>query len=125
MKSPGHKTFPDHRIRERHLPETVRAEVHGEVVAESRDVIELAEDGHPTRYYFPRADVAMDKLERTDTTSKCPFKGTAHYYSLRAGGESVEDGAWTYETPYDEHRELQDRIAFYDDQRPGIHIELG
>lgn len=121
-KSPGHQQYPDHRVRERHLEQTWRADVNGEVVAESRDVIALEEDDHPTRYYFPRSDVVMDRLERSATTSKCPFKGTAHYYSLRAGGELVEDSAWTYEIPYDEHRELRDRIAFYADRRPSIHV---
>jgi uncharacterized protein (DUF427 family) len=66
----------------------------------------------------------MDKMERTETTSHCPFKGTAHYYSLRAGDKQLEDAAWTYEDPYDEHRDLQNRVAFYDDKAPEIRIQV-
>lgn len=123
MKSPGHQKWPDHQVREEHLDRPVRVEVGGEVVAESRDVIKVDEDGNPPRYYFPRGDVSMDKLERSATTSKCPFKGTAHYFSLQAGGKKLDDAVWTYEEPFDEHRGLKDRVAFYDEKIPGIEIQ--
>jgi uncharacterized protein (DUF427 family) len=48
-------------------------------------VIEIDEDDHSPRFYFPRADVKMDKLRRTETTTMCPFKGVAHYYTITAG----------------------------------------
>jgi uncharacterized protein (DUF427 family) len=121
-KSPGHRKWPDHKVRERHLSEPMRVEINGEVVAESSDVIALEEDDHPVRFYFPRTDVRMDKLERTQTTTQCPFKGTAHYYSLRTEGEELDDAVWTYEEPYEEHLELKDRLAFYDDKLPAIDV---
>jgi uncharacterized protein (DUF427 family) len=124
-KSPGHQQWPDHRVKERHLPERVTVKAEGEVVADSSDVIIVEEDENPARYYFPRADVKMDKLERSETTTQCPFKGTAHYYSVNASGKRLEDAVWTYEEPYDEHRELKDRVAFYDDKVPGLEIRPG
>jgi uncharacterized protein (DUF427 family) len=122
-QSPGHRKNPDHKVREKRHSGRMRVEVNGEVIAQSDDVIEVIEDKAPVRYYFPRADVAMDKLERTETTTTCPYKGTAHYFTLKAGDKRLEDSVWTYEQPYDEHADLANRVAFYDDKMPEIHIE--
>ena len=122
MKSPGHRDHPDHKVLESRVNRRVTVEVNGRVVADSRDVIEVDEDGNPPRYYFPRADVKMGELARSDTTSKCPYKGEAHYFSLRADGRTLKDAVWTYEDPYEEHAALKDRVAFWDEKVPGISI---
>ncbi|MDE2261363.1 MAG: DUF427 domain-containing protein [Gammaproteobacteria bacterium] len=126
-KSPGHQKWPEHKVREIPVGERVTVELNGQLVADSRNVIRVDEDGSPARYYFPRGDVRMDKLQRTATTSQCPFKGTAHYFSLSmegGNGGKLDDSVWTYEEPFDEHQALKDRVAFYDDKYRNIHVRV-
>ena len=121
-KSPGHQKWPDHQVREEPLREPMEVEVEGVVVASSADVIKVVEDKSPVRYYFPRTDVRTDKLKRSQTTTECPFKGTASYYSLNVGERQLADAIWSYEDPYDEHQALKGRMAFYDEKFPEIHV---
>ena len=121
-KSPGHQKWPDHKICETRLHQRVTVEINGELVADTADAIRLEEDGNPPRYYIPRTDVRMDQLERTATSTECPFKGTAHYFSLRTDGRILSDAVWSYEDPYEEHRALKELLAFYDDKYQDIHV---
>ena len=122
MKSPGHQQHPEHKVVEGKLDRRWKVEANGELVADSTDVIKVEEDGNPPRYYFPRSDIRMDLLSRTETTSHCPFKGTARYFDIRTQGRDLRDTVWTYEEPFDEHVALKDRLAFWDEKVPGIAI---
>ncbi len=124
-KSPGHQKHPGHQVRETRLQQPVEVEAEGVVIATSNNVVRVDEDHAPARYYFPRSDVRMEKLARSQTTTECPFKGTAHYYSLNLGERRLEDAVWSYEDPYDEHQGLKARLAFYDDKFPEIHVRVG
>jgi uncharacterized protein (DUF427 family) len=121
-KSPGHQQHPEHRVAERHVDQRMTVSIGGEVIADSRDVVRVDEDKSPTRFYFPRSDVKMDKLQASEKTSQCPYKGTARYFSISAAGKQLKDSVWSYETPYDEHAGLAGRVAFYDDKMPEIQV---
>ncbi len=84
-----------HRITTGPSERRVRVELDGRVLAESDRAVALDETGLPTRYYLPRADVRMELLTPSATTSHCPFKGDATYFS--AAG--ADDAFWVYEAP--------------------------
>jgi uncharacterized protein (DUF427 family) len=84
-----------HRISTHPCTRRIRVELDGQVLAESDRATALEETGLPTRYYLPRDDVRMDLLAPSDTTSHCPFKGDATYFS--AAG--AKDAFWVYEAP--------------------------
>ena len=121
-KSPGHQQHPAHQIKETRVERNITAAIDGKVVADSPDVIRVDEDGAPPRYYFARDAVKVDRLERSATTTTCPFKGTATYYSVTQDGRRLDDAIWSYEDPYDEHASLKGRLAFYDDKLPAITV---
>jgi uncharacterized protein (DUF427 family) len=69
------------------------------------------------------ADVDQSLLRRTETSTYCPFKGDASYYSVQTpDGQTVDDVIWTYEKPHPAMAEIADHVAFYAD-RADITIE--
>ncbi|QUR65895.1 DUF427 domain-containing protein [Mycobacterium spongiae] len=92
----------------------VQVRVKGELVADTTAAVALHEATLPAVQYIPLADVVQDRLTRTDTSTYCPFKGDASYYSVAtAAGESVEDAIWTYEQPFPAVAAIAGRVAFY------------
>jgi len=93
----------------------VRIERDGVLLAESRRPVLLFETGIATRFYLPRDDVKLDRLQESDTITQCPYKGRASYYSARIGDELVPDIAWTYTFPVPEAPRLEQLVAFFDE----------
>ncbi|WP_067467096.1 DUF427 domain-containing protein [Actinomadura macra] len=94
----------------------VRVEVDGVTVAESSSPRLLFETGLPVRYYLPKTHVRMDLLEHTDTITRCPYKGDAEYWAVRAGGKVHKDLAWSYPGPLDESRRVIGLVCFYNEK---------
>jgi len=78
------------------------------VIAESADTV-VVEGNH----YFPRSAVPDVLLSESDTTSICPWKGTASYYSLTVDGKTNQDAVWYYPEPKAEAEQIRDRVAFW------------
>lgn len=86
----------------------VEARWNGAVIARSDDTV-VVEGNH----YFPAASVDQSLLRDSATTSLCPWKGTAHYYSLDVNGSENRDAAWYYPEPKAAAEAIRDRIAFW------------
>lgn len=86
----------------------VKAVWNGEIVAESEDTV-VVEGNH----YFPRASVKSELLKESRTTSRCPWKGTANYFTLVVGDAENPDAAWYYPEPLQAASEIKGRIAFW------------
>ncbi len=91
----------------------VQVRVGGVVLAASDRATLLQERGCPPRWYLPREDVRLDLLRRTTTTTVCPFKGRATYWSYEPAGASGADVAWSYEDPVTAMAAVQGLVCFY------------
>ena len=123
--APGFKKYPGHRVTTQPSRAHVVVTFKGEVIADTREAVELHESrssSHvlaPVVYYIPRKDVKMDRLVRTSHSTYCPFKGHASYYSLTNGPENA---VWSYEDPYDEVRVIKDHLAFYPNKVDSVEV---
>ena len=109
MKIPG----PDHPITIKPAGQRWRARFEGHVIADTNDAMILREANHPEVVYFPRDDVTMAFLARTERTTYCPYKGDAAYFTIDMDGDIAENAVWTYEAPYPAMNDIRGRLAFY------------
>jgi uncharacterized protein (DUF427 family) len=89
----------------------MRALWHGQVIADSRDTIEV--DGY---HYFPRAAVRMDLLEITPKTAsdqRCPHG--VQFYDVADGRQRSPRSAWSYEAPGAAMKKVDRWIGFWDE----------
>jgi uncharacterized protein (DUF427 family) len=86
----------------------MRATWNGTVIAESDETI-VVEGNH----YFPPQSVRWDHLEDSTLTTRCPWKGTARYWSVEAGGRRSDDAAWCYPAPKAAAAEITGYVAFW------------
>ena len=108
-KIPG----PDHPITVTKNPARVTVKVGDVVVADTTAALELRESNYPPVQYVPLADVDQSLLTATDTSTYCPFKGDASYYTLTTPAGELTDVIWTYRAPHDAVAEIADHVAFY------------
>lgn len=94
----------------------VQVEVEGHAVADSSRPLLLFETSLPTRYYLAPEDVRTELLEPTSTTTMCPYKGTARYWSIRVGDTVVEDAVWSYPEPIPENPRIRGALCFFNER---------
>ncbi len=108
----GHPRDPFHRVDARRSSRHVVVRVGDEVVAETDRPVAVNETGLPTRWYVPLDDVRPGALVPSATTTVCPYKGTATYWSVVAGGRTLADAVWTYADPLPEALPARGHVSF-------------
>ncbi len=112
----------------------VRVEIDGVTVAESGQPRILFETGLPPRYYLPLSALRMELLRTSDTSTHCPYKGTASYWSVDTGtrvhsaacglpssGRTAgvclhKDVVWIYRSPLPESQKVAGLACFYNER---------
>ena len=80
----------------------------GQILAES-ERFEIVEGN----VYFPPATLHREFFKPSATTTICPWKGTAHYYTVAVDGAENPDAAWYYPDPKPAAARIRDHVAFW------------
>ncbi len=115
-----HPRDPYHRVDVVASDRHIRVSLDGELLAETSRALALFETGLPVRWYMPLEDVVAE-LEETDTVTRCPYKGTASYYSVAGIGDSGKDLVWYYTDPVAEVGRIRGLVCFFNEH---VQIEL-
>jgi len=91
-----------------------KATWNGVVIAES-DQFETVEGN----VYFPMDAIKKEYFVESETTSICPWKGTASYLTVNVNGETNADAAWYYADPKTAASNIKDHVAFW----RGVDVE--
>jgi uncharacterized protein (DUF427 family) len=118
IRQPG----PDHPITIEKNPQRLVVSVAGQVIADTRNALDLREASYPVVHYIPRSDVNMRLLERTQHLTYCPYKGECSYYSIPAGGPKSMNAVWTYDEPYAAVAAIKEYVAFYPNRVDSITV---
>lgn len=95
-----------------------------EILGRSDRTILLKEVGkrvHDPVYYFPPDDVNRDSLAHSGTSTRCPIKGEASYWTYEGRQGVEQDLAWSYEDPIEYSAPIRGYLAF-DARRVTIEI---
>ncbi|WP_323959253.1 DUF427 domain-containing protein [Arthrobacter sp. JZ12] len=111
----GHPRDPFHRVDIRRTSKHIAVQCEGTLLAETTRAELLYETMLPPRTYIPPDDVRLDLMEPSTTTTVCPYKGQASYYSF-AGSSGPLDVAWTYDSRFPDATQIHGLICFFDER---------
>jgi len=87
---------------------------NGQVIAEA-DKYETVEGN----VYFPPESLKRQYFTASSRTTRCPWKGQAHYYNVVVEGKENKDAAWYYPEPSQAAKNIKDHVAFWN----GVQVE--
>ena len=101
----------------------VRVVLGGQTIAETYRPRLVLETGLPVRYYLPAQDVRMEWLQGSSTTTRCPFKGKASYWSARVGERVFRDIVWSYRDPLPACSPIEGLLCFLNEHVDAIYVD--
>ncbi len=119
----GHTRNPYHRVDCLRSGRRLRVVAGGLTLVDTTKTLAVFETALEPRLYVHPDQVRTDVLERSDTQTYCPYKGTATYWSARIGDALVRDVAWSYEDPLPESAPLGHFLSF-DETRVTLQHDL-
>lgn len=87
---------------------TKKAVWQGENLAESNDFVLI--EGN---VYFSESSINKALFKDSDTSTHCPWKSDASYYTIDVDRKESKDAAWYYATPKDAAKEIKNRVVFW------------
>jgi uncharacterized protein (DUF427 family) len=108
----GHPRNPYHRVDCVRTSRRLRVEVAGVTLVDTAETMGVYETALAPRLYVAPDQVRTDLLTPSDTTTYCPYKGEASYWTATVGDTVVEDVAWSYDDPLPESLPIRGMLAF-------------
>jgi len=119
----AHPRDPYHRVDVLDSSRHVEVYAGGVKVADSRRPRLLFETDEPTRYYLPKLDVDMERLQSTGRLSVSAYLGEARYWSIGDGEELAADVAWSYARPAVGAEKIANLVAFADEKVERVVVD--
>jgi uncharacterized protein (DUF427 family) len=118
-----HAPNPYHRVECVRCSRRLRVEVAGTVLVDTTDALAVYETALEPRLYVHRDLVRSDLLVPSGTTSHCPYKGDASWWTAMVDGTEVTDVAWSYDDPLPESAAIAGMLSF-DDARAQVTTDI-
>ena len=113
---------PYHRVDVHQSSRRVRVSVGDDVIADCARPVLVFETGAPVRAYVSRRDIVPGHMAPSRTRTTSPYMGEATYWHVLAGGQTFDDGAWSYELPLAEAMKIAGHVCIEAD---GIDVQVG
>ena len=65
----------------------------------------------------------MDLMEPTETTSRCPYKGQASYWSVRIAEKVFKNIVWSYRDPLPACVPLTGYLCFFNERVEALYVD--
>jgi uncharacterized protein (DUF427 family) len=119
----GHARDPYKRVDILPSSRHVRVVLGGQTIADTHLPRLLLETGGPIRYYLPEQDVRIDLLEPSGTTTRCPYKGKASYWTASIGASVFKDIVWSYREPLPACSPIDGLLCFLNERVDAIYVD--